>query len=360
MTMGNYGRRVVSFAAVAKLSGRVPVVGVVTGRSFGGHASMAALSDLIIATRDACMGIAGPPFVEAATSQRLTPEELGPADLHVSTGMIDVLVEDDASAVETTRHYLDLVAGPAPGCAPRVEADSLRSIVPDNPRKVYDMREVVEGLIDEGSLLELRPKWARNVVTAMARIDGRAVGIVGNQPKVLAGTIDVMGADKMARAIRLFDAHGLPIVFLVDTPGVLIGRAAEESGIVRHHVRPLMALAHAEVPILTLVIRKAYGLGYFMMGTRPFDPLLLAAWPTAEFGGMGLSGAASILDGNDNGLRAEIEAELQQEHSPLAFAAKFSIDDVIDPADTRDLVARTLRLSPPTPRPERSRPIDPW
>jgi acetyl-CoA carboxylase carboxyltransferase component len=360
MTLGNYGRRVVSFAAVARLSGQVPLVGIVTGRSFGGHASMAALSDLIVATRDSCMGIAGPPFVEAATGQRLTPEELGPAELHVSTGMVDVLVEDDEGAIAIARTYLELVAGPAPQKPPRVDGAALRGVLPDSPRHVYDVLDIVDGLVDEDSLLELRPQWARNVVTALARIDGRSVGIIANQPRVRAGAIDTDAADKMARAIRLCDSHALPIVFLVDTPGVLIGRASEETGILRHHVRPLMALAHAEVPIITLVIRKAYGLGYFMMGTRPFDPLVLAAWPTAEFGGMGLSGAASILDGHLDGLPAEIEAELQSAHTPLSFAAKFSIDDVIDPADTRDLIARTLRLSPPQPRSEVRRPIDPW
>ena len=321
---------------------------------------MAALSDVIIATRESCMGIAGPPFVEAATSQRLTPEELGPAALHVSTGMVDVLVEDDRAAVDTARTYLDLVGGTAPAQPPHRDGEALRQVLPESGRSVYDMRDIIDGLVDEDSLLELRPKWARNVVTALARIDGRGVGIVANQPKVLAGAIDVNASDKMARAIRLFDANALPILFLVDTPGVLIGRPSEEAGIVRHHVRPLMALAHAEVPILTLVIRKAYGLGYFMMGTRPFDPLLLAAWPTAEFGGMGLSGAAAILDSDESGLRDEIEAELQSAHSPLAFAAKFSIDDVIDPAASRDLLARALHLSPPGARPEHSRPVDPW
>ena len=166
MALGNYGRRVMSFAAVARLSGRVPLVGVVTGRCFGGHASMAALSDVIIATRSSCAGIAGPPFVEASTGQRLTPEELGPADLHQATGCVDVLVEDDAEAIERTRHYLDLVAGEAPAQPPARPGDSLRAVVPDNPRRAYDMRKVVAGVVDEGSLLELRPDWAGSVITA--------------------------------------------------------------------------------------------------------------------------------------------------------------------------------------------------
>ena len=360
MALGNYGRRVLSFAAVARLSGQVPLVGVVTGRCFGGHASMAALSDVIIATRDSCAGIAGPPFVEASTGQRLTPETLGPADLHQATGCVDVLVEDDAEAIERTRHYLDLVAGESPAAPPARPGDSLRAVVPDNPRRAYDMRKVVAGVVDAGSLLELRPGWAGNVITALARVDGRALGVIANQPKVSAGAIDADGADKMARAIQLCDAQGLPILFLVDTPGVMIGRAAEESGILRHHVRPLMALAHAEVPILTLVIRKAYGLGYFMMGTRPFDPLLLAAWPSAEFGGMGLGGAASILEEEPGDSRDQVEAELRDAHSPLAFAARFSVDDVIDPADTRELLARTLRLAPARESRRRGRPVDPW
>ncbi|HEV8296809.1 MAG TPA: carboxyl transferase domain-containing protein [Acidimicrobiales bacterium] len=358
MAIGNYGRRVMSFAGLAKLSGVVPLVAVVPGRSFGGHAALAGLCDIVIATPDAVMGIAGPPFVEAATGERLTPETLGPAALHEEVGAIDVLVDDDAAAIDAARLYLELMSWPtlSDGSAstPAAPVASLRTVVPTSSRVGYDVRAVLAGVVDAGSDLELRPRFAPNVVTTLARIGGRAVGVVASQPMWLAGALDSNASDKMARFIQLCDVHRVPLLFLADTPGFLVGPEAERAALVRHSSRPILALAHATVPVMLVVLRKAYGLGYFAMGTRPFDPVLMVAWPSAEFGSMGHRGA-SVISGED-------EQKIRDDHSPLTFAGKFAVDDVIDPADTRQLIIDTLRVVPaesfavPSP----TRPIDAW
>jgi acetyl-CoA carboxylase carboxyltransferase component len=368
MSIGNYGRRVMSFAGVAKLSGRVPLVAIVPGRSFAGHAALAGLCDVIVATRDAAMGIAGPPFVKASTGEDVTADDIGPAALHEEVGAIDVAVDDDDEAIELTRLYLDLVSVPlTEATAPARDPATLRTLVPANSRVAYDMRDVLAGVVDADVTLELRPTFAPNVLTVLARIGGRAVGIVASQPRWLAGALDAPASDKMARFIQLCDSHRLPIVFFADTPGFLVGRDAERSGLVRHSSRPILALAHATVPIMTIVVRKGVGLGYFAMGTRPFDPVVFAAWPTAEFGSMGHQGAATIMQQQQqqSGETATFDdhlAQIRDDHSPLAFAAKFAIDDVIDPADTRQLLAHSLALVPPESiDPARPvRPIDSW
>lgn len=364
MALGNYGRRVMSFAGVAKLSGRVPLVAIVPGRSFAGHAALAGLCDVIIATRDAAMGIAGPPFVKASTGEDLTADELGPASLHEEVGAVDVVADRDDEAIEAAQLYLDLVSVPlTEATPPKREPATLRTVVPANVKQSYDMADLLAAVCDDGTQLELRPKFAPNVITALARIGGRAVAIVASQPRWLAGALDAPASDKMARFVQLADTHRIPIVFFADTPGFLVGRDAERTALVRHSSRPILALAHATVPIATIVIRKAVGLGYFAMGTRPFDPLLLAAWPSAEFGSMGHQGAAALMheQGSERSIDDEL-ARIREEHSPFAFAAKFAIDDVIDPAETREVLIRTLALAPPDSidlRPG-SRPIDSW
>jgi acetyl-CoA carboxylase carboxyltransferase component len=364
MALGNYGRRVMSFAGVAKLSGRVPLVALVPGRSFAGHAALAGLCDIVIATRDAAMGIAGPPFVKASTGEDLTAEEIGAAAIHEEVGAVDVVVDRDEDAIEFTRLYLDLVAVPVTEpLLPVRDPIELRGVVPANSRVAYDMHDVLAGVLDRDVALELRPVFAPNVMTLLARIEGRAVGVIASQPRWLAGALDADASDKMARFIQLCDSHRLPIVFFADTPGFLVGRDAERTALVRHSSRPILALAHATVPILTIVVRKGVGLGYFAMGTRPFDPIVFAAWPTAEFGSMGHQGAAAILEAQDGASSRDEHLErIRDDHSPLAFAGKFAIDDVIDPASTRSLLARTLALVPPVSIDPRrpARPIDAW
>ncbi|MFO1159197.1 MAG: carboxyl transferase domain-containing protein [Reyranellaceae bacterium] len=358
-----------TFVVFARLSGLVPTVGILPGRAFAGHANLAGMCDVLIATPDSAMGMAGPPLVEAALGVKLTPEEIGPASVHVASGVIDVLVEDEAEAIAVTKKYLGYFGGPmTPGLAPDVEA--LRTVVPDNPRRAYNVRKVIDGIADVGSVLELKAGFGRAVVTSLIRIAGRPVGVVANQPMYLAGAIDSPASEKAARFIQICDAFDIPILSLCDTPGLMVGPDVEKTGLVRKSARVLTAFANATVPVMTVVLRKAYGLGYYVMGSQPLDPAILLAWPTAEYGGMGLEGAVNII------YRAELEAAAESEraalhkdltdalkrsNTALEVAARYLYDDVIDPADTRDILIKTLAtLPPPPPRTTRKRLIEPF
>ncbi|HKA91120.1 MAG TPA: carboxyl transferase domain-containing protein [Haliangiales bacterium] len=359
-----------TFVAYARLSGLVPTVGIVAGRSFAGNANLAGACDLLIATPDASLGMAGPPLVEAALGKRLTPEEIGPVAVHVEGGVVDLLVDDEGAAAAAARRYLGFFRGRRPaGASP--DPARLRDVVPDNPRRAYDVRKVIELLADDGTALELRPRFGRAAVTALAFVGGHPVGFVANQPMVQAGAIDSPASDKIARFVQLCDAHDLPVVCLADTPGLMVGPEVEKTALVRHSARILAALANATVPILTVVLRKGYGLGYYVMGSRPLDPVLLVAWPTAEFGGMGLEGAVNIihkaaLDAAPDAetrarLHAGFTADLRRINTALETAGRFEVDDVIDPADTRAMLLATLdRLPVPPPRAGRKRVIDAW
>jgi acetyl-CoA carboxylase carboxyltransferase component len=359
-----------TFVVFARLSGWVPTIGIMPGRAFAGHANLAGLCDVLIATKDSTMGMAGPPLVEAALGIKLTPEEVGPAEVHVASGVIDVLVEDEAEAIAVAQKYLAYFGPPAaPGEAP--DALALRDVVPENPRRAYNVRKVIEGIADRGSILELKAGFGRAVVTSLIRIAGRAVGVVANQPMVLAGAIDSPASDKAAHFIQLCDAFDIPLLSLCDTPGLMVGPDVERTGLVRKSARVLAAFANATVPVMTVVLRKAYGLGYYVMGSQPLEPAILLAWPTAEYGGMGLEGAVNII------YRAELEAvgdaderaalhkrltdALKRSNTALEVAARYLYDDVIDPADTRDILIKTLAtLPPPLPRATRKRFIEPF
>jgi acetyl-CoA carboxylase carboxyltransferase component len=315
------------------------------------------------------MGMAGPPLVEAALGVKLTPEEIGPASVHVASGVVDVLVEDETEAIAAARKYLGYFGGPGPaGEAPDQRA--LRRIVPDNPRRAYNVRKVIDGLADTGSVLELRPSFGRAIVTSLIRLGGRPVGVVANQPMFLAGAIDSPASEKAARFIQICDAFDIPMLLLCDTPGLMVGPDVEKTGLVRRSARVLTALANATVPVMTVVLRKAYGLGYYIMGSQPLDPTILLAWPTAEFGGMGLEGAVNIIyrreldevpdpDGRA-ALHRRLTDELKSRNTAVESAARFLYDDVIDPADTRGILLNTLAtVPPPPPRTTRKRIIEP-
>ncbi|GGC83249.1 acyl-CoA carboxylase subunit beta [Chelatococcus reniformis] len=359
-----------TFVVFARLSGWVPTVGIVPGRAFAGHANLAGLCDILIATPDSAMGMAGPPLVEAALGTRFTPEEIGPAAAHLASGVIDVLVDDDTQAIEVAKRYLaffDLAREPGEAH----DQTPLREIVPDSPRRAYNVRKVIETLADKGSVLELKAAYGKAGVTALARIGGRTVGVIANQPMFLAGAMDTPCCIKMARFIQLCDAFDIPLVVLCDTPGLMVGPDVEKTGLMRHSARVLSALANATVPVMTVVLRKAYGLGYYIMGSRPLDPAILLAWPTAEFGGMGLEGAVNIINKRELDeaptpearatLHAELTAALKKSGTAVESAAKFLYDDVIDPADTRSILIKTLDTLPvPAQRPQRKRIIDPF
>jgi len=356
------------FRKLARLSGRVPIVAIAPGRAFAGHANLLGMADVIIAVRSAVIGIAGPPLVKAAMGIDQTPEDIGAVEIHERVGTVDVTVDDDVQAIETARHYLDLLMHPdvlVEDVEDPEVPELLRTVVPENPRQAFDVRAVIDLLADPGTVLELRASFAGAAVTTLGRIGGRSVGFVANNSVVRAGSIDSDAADKMARFIRLCDAFGLPLVFLCDSPGFLIGRDAEEEALIRHSSRMMFALAAATVPLLTVIVRRAYGLAYMVMGSQSWDPLFHVLWPTAEYGAMGLQGGAAITAGSStsgNGARAtdDIVAELEEFGSAFRMAERLQTDDVVDPGDTRRLLINALADAPVRVTQERWHQIDPW
>ncbi|MCD6665972.1 MAG: hypothetical protein LT081_07830, partial [Hydrogenophaga sp.] len=363
------GLHVGTFAAFARLSGVVPVVGVVAGRCFAGNAALAGCCDAIIATRSSNLGMGGPAMVEGGGLGVYRPEEIGPADVQHANGVIDVLVDDEAQAIAVARQYLAYFQGSLPGWqAP--SADGLREVVPENRLRVYDSRRVIEGLADLGSVLHLRTGFGVGIHTALARMEGRPVGLLANNPQHLGGAIDADAADKAARFLQLCDAHGLPVITLVDTPGFMVGPETEAQAQVRHVSRLFVTAAKLRVPVFSVVLRKGYGLGAMGMTAGGFHaPVFTVAWPTAEFGAMGLEGAVRLgyrkeLESRPEGpereaLFQELLAREYEKGSALSMASGLEIDAVIDPAHTRAWLARGLagaRVRDPAP----GRFIDTW
>ena len=363
------GLHVGTFAAFARLSGVVPVVGVVAGRCFAGNAALAGCCDAIIATRSSNLGMGGPAMVEGGGLGVYRPEEIGPADVQHANGVIDVLVDDEAQAIAVARQYLAYFQGSLPGWqAPSV--DGLREVVPENRLRVYDSRRVIEGLADLGSVLHLRTGFGVGIHTALARMEGRPVGLLASNPQHLGGAIDADAADKAARFLQLCDAHGLPVITLVDTPGFMVGPETEAQAQVRHVSRLFVTAAKLRVPVFSVVLRKGYGLGAMGMTAGGFlAPVFTVAWPTAEFGAMGLEGAVRLgyrkeLESRPEGpereaLFQELLAREYEKGSALSMASGLEIDAVIDPAHTRAWLARGLsgaRVRDPAP----GRFIDTW
>ena len=339
------GLNLATFASFARLNGRVPVVGIAAGRCFAGNAALLGCSDVIIATQGSNIGMGGPAMVEGGGLGVFRPEQIGPSDVQHGNGVIDVLVNDEAQAVVAARHYLSFFQGMASTWqAP--DAKALRQVVPENRLRVYDTRAAMQGIADEGSLLMLRTGFGAGIHTALARVAGRPVGLMANNPLHLGGAIDADAADKAARFMQLCNAHGLPIVSLVDTPGFMVGPDTEATAQVRHVSRLFIAAAHLRVPLLAVVLRKGYGLGAMAMTAGGFhSPLFTVAWPTGEFGAMGLEGAVRL------GFRKELEAVSEgperqalydqlvarqyDKGSAIHMASTLEIDTVIDPAETR-------------------------
>jgi acetyl-CoA carboxylase carboxyltransferase component len=346
------GLNLATFASFAQLNGRVPVVGIVAGRCFAGNAALLGCCDVIIATADSNIGMGGPAMVEGGGLGVFKPEQIGPSGVQHGNGVIDILVDNEAQAVTAARHYLSCFQGTQTEWqAPPAEA--LRHVVPENRVRVYDTRAAMQGLADVGSLLHLRTGFGAGIHTALARIAGRPVGLMANNPLHLGGAIDADAADKAARFMQLCNAHGLTIVSLVDTPGFMVGPDIEALAQVRHVSRMFVAAAHLRVPLLSVVLRKGYGLGAMAMTGGGFhETLSTVAWPTGEFGGMGLEGAVRL------GYRKELEALpegperealfeqlLAQQYdngSAINMAATLEIDAVIDPAETRDWLVAGL------------------
>ncbi len=338
-----------AFQLFAQLSGLVPLVGVASGYCFAGNAALLGCCDVVIATEDSSIGMGGPAMIEGGGLGVYEPGEVGPIDVQYANGVVDLRAKDDAEAVTLARRYLSYFGGPS---EPPQERDQtvLRNLIPTNRKRIYDVRRVIEALLDD--VLELRRGFGLGIVTALARVDGRPLGVVANDPSHLGGAIDAHGADKAARFMQLCDAYGLPLLFLCDTPGFMVGPQAERTATVRHFSRMFVTGANLSVPTGTVVLRKGYGLGAQAMAGGGFKaPLFTIGWPTSEFGAMGLEGAVRL------GMRRELEAIEDPAERNRVFEATVQaaydrgkgismaeygeIDDVIDPADTRRWI-RTL------------------
>jgi acetyl-CoA carboxylase carboxyltransferase component len=345
-----------AFNLFARLSGRVPLVGIASGNCFAGNAALLGCCDVVIATEDSSIGMGGPAMIEGGGLGVFEPAEVGPIEVQHANGVVDLRVADDAAAVAAAKRYLSYFHGPAEEhTAP--DQSLLREIVPEQRKRAYAVRGAIAGLCDEGSVLELRDGFGAGMVTALARVQGRPLGVLANDPAHLGGAIDADGADKAARFMQLCDAFGLPLLFLCDTPGFMVGPEAERTATVRHFARMFTIGANLQVPIGTIVLRKGYGLGAQAMAGGSFKaPLFCVGWPTSEFGGMGLEGAvklglrrelAAIEDPAERERVFEATVAAAYEHGKgLNMAAYGEIDDVIDPADSRRWVATLFDPEP--------------
>jgi acetyl-CoA carboxylase carboxyltransferase component/acetyl/propionyl-CoA carboxylase alpha subunit len=371
-TEGGGGGGTRGFEMWGRMSAVAPTVGITSGRCFAGNASVLGCCDVIIATKGSNIGMGGPAMIEGGGLGVFRPEDIGPVEVQEPNGVIDILVEDEAAAVATTKQYLSYFQGPvAEWSSP--DQRRLRQIIPENRLRVYDIRELIATLADVGSVLEIRPNFGTTMVCALIRIEGRAMGVIANNPKVLGGAIDSDGSDKAARFMQICEAYDVPILSLSDTPGMMVGPEIEKTALVRHCSRLFIIGANLTVPLLSVFLRKSYGLGALAMTGGSYQKSAFAvAWPTGEFGGMGLEGSvklgyrnelAAIADPNER--RAKFDQMVAQAYEAgkaLNRATSFFIDDVIDPADTRRWIMAALKSLPPTPKrtQKKLRWIDAW
>ncbi len=369
---GVAGLDCLAFTYFARLSGLVPLVGITTGRCFAGNAVLLACCDVIIATEGSNIGVGGPAMIEGGGLGVFKPEEVGPMDVQVPNGVVDIPVKDEAEAVEVARKYLSYFQGSLSDWEAPDER-KLRFIVPENRLRYYDMREVIQGIADLGSILEIRKHWGPGIITSFIRVEGRPVGVIANNPAHLSGAIDSDGADKAARFMQLCDAFDVPILSLCDCPGIMVGPESEKTALVRHAGRMFVVGANIDAPLMTIITRKGYGLGAQAMAGGSFKaPLFTVTWPTGEFGGMGLEGAVKL------GYRKELQAiedpeerrdayekmvaDMYERGKAVNMASHFELDDVIDPADSRKWISAALRSLPPvSSRTRKKRPnVDTW
>lgn len=348
------------FYEQVQLSGLVPQVAAMMGPCAAGTAYIPALADFVPMVKGtSSMALAGPPLVKAVIGEDVSTEDLGGSKIHCEvSGVADLEVDSDEACLQSIKDYLSFFPQnfdePAPAhshSTPDLIDDSILELIPDNNRKPYDMKKVLEKIADHGKFFEIKPKFAANIITAFARIGGKSVGILANQPSVMGGVLDVNSADKAARFMNLCDAFNIPLLFLQDVPGFMVGSKVEKEGIIRHGAKMLYAVSRATVPKITIVLRKGYGAGYYVMCGKGFQPDAIAAWPSAEISLMGADGAVNII------FRKEIESspmpdvtrsKLVEEYSKkisvdIAAQGAF-IDDVIDPRHTRRFIYDALVL----------------
>ena len=361
-----------TFTQYAQLSGLVPLVAIVNGRCFAGNTALVASSDVIIATEGSTLGMGGPAMIEGGGLGIYTPEEVGPMSFQVPNGVVDILVRDEPEAVEVAKKYLSYFQGPVADWE-TPDQRTLRHVIPENRLRLYDMREIISTIADVGSVLEIREKFGVGVITAFIRVEGRPMGVIANNPHHLAGAVDSPGADKGARFVQLCDAFDIPILSLMDCPGIMVGPDVERTALVRHALRMFNVGANVTTALFGVVVRKAYGLGVqAMCGASSGMPYFTVAWPTAEFAGMNIEGSVKLgyrkelaaID-DPEARRAEFDKRVQRAYDSakaVNAAAGGGLDDVIDPAETRSWIVRGLQTLPPTPpREGKKYPyIDPW
>src|SRR6266850_1394850 len=337
------------------LSGVVPLVAAMVGPGAAGTAYIPGLADFVPMVRGtSSMAIGGPYLVKSMIGEEVSEEALGGSRVHTEvSGVADLETASDAECLAAVREYLSYFpsrCGEKPPRRPSSDPadrrdESLLDVVPENPRQAYDVHKVIGAIVDGGRFFEIKPRWARNIVTGLARIDGWSVGVVANNPMQSGGVLEVNAADKAARFVNLCDAFEIPLVFLQDVPGFMVGSKVEQQGIIRHGAKMLYAVASATVPKLTVVLRKAYGAGYYVMNGRAYEPDLLVAWPGAEISVMGAEGMVAIAAHKES---EEVKKQLAEGIRPhidiLRTAALGYLDDVIDPRETRPLLAHYLRL----------------
>lgn len=350
--MGVAGLDLSTFGAFAALSGKAPLIGIASGYCFAGNAALLGCCDIVIATADSSIGMGGPAMIEGGGLGVVRPQDVGPIEVQTANGVVDLAVADEAEATDAARACLAYLSGSL-GDAAHADQRVLRHAVPEDRKRIYDMRALIASLADTGSVLELRPHFGRGIVTALIRIGGRPMGLIANDPRHLGGAIDAPAADKAARFLQLCDAHGLPILSLCDTPGFMVGPETERTAQVRHVCRMFVTGAALSVPVFCVVTRKGYGLGAMAMAAGGFHATRFTiAWPSGEFGGMGLEGAVRL------GYRRELDAEvdpaarqalfeqlvgrLYAEGHALNMASYLEIDAVIDPVETRDWIVRGM------------------
>ncbi len=350
--LGGYGR---IFRESVKLSGRVPQISIITGVSAGGGAYSPALTDFVVMTEGSAMFLTGPGVVREVMGEEVDAQELGGPRVHTKNGVCQFVAEDDREAAALARQLLALLpshAGERPphGGPAAVPTEDPSKFVPESQRSVYDVRDVIGALVDDGAMLEMSERWARNMVTAFCRIDGRAVGVIANQPWYLGGVIDAAASQKAAKFVRICNSYGLPLVVLVDTPGFLPGTKQEDLGVIRHGAKLLHAFAEAVVPKVTVVLRKAFGGGFITMNSKDLGADLALAWPDAQIGIMGAKQAVGVLHKRDIAAADDPEAErdrLAAEYadgnvSAIVAAREGHIDELVEPADTRRRLAGAL------------------
>ena len=363
-------RRIASFADTGYLfreevvlSGVVPLVSAMVGPGAAGTAYIPGLADFVPMVKGtSSMAIGGPYLVESTVGEKVSEDELGGSRVHNElSGVADAEYPDDAACVAAVREYLGYFpshsgeAPPRKPCSDPIDRrdESLLDVVPDNPKRAYDMHKVIAAVADDHHYFPIKARWAKNIITALARIDGRPVGFVASNPMFYGGVLDVNASDKAAHFINLCDAFNLPLVFLVDVPGFMVGTKVEQAGIIRHGEKMLFAVASATVPKITVVVRKAYGAGYYVMCGRAYEPDLLVTWPNAEIGLMGPEGLVSIgarklLEAQETpeeraALQAQIADQIRPHIDIFRAAALAMVDDVIDPRETRRVIARALK-----------------